>query len=85
MGRSGGSGRGNGGRGGNRSNNSYKGKKKYHKDKPATKTMKSLSDHVYYIGSAKQASDYVTVTNYLINCIRQQYDHGEDIANALDN
>ena len=28
---------------------------------------KSPVDYVYYIGSAKQASDFVTITKYLIN------------------
>ena len=36
------------------------------------------------MGSAKQASDYVTVMSYLINYIRRTYTKGEDIANALE-
>ena len=45
---------------------------------------KSLSDHVYNIGSRKQANDYVTVTKYLINVIRKTNTYGEDIGKALE-
>ena len=45
---------------------------------------KSLQDYVYHIGSAKQASDYVTVTKYLLNRICKTYTFGDDIANALE-
>ena len=34
-----------------------------------TESKKTLSDYTYYIGSAKQASDYNTVTKFLINYI----------------
>jgi len=44
-----------------------------------------LADHVYYVGSAKQASDYVTTTQFIINHIKKTYDQGEDIAFALEN
>ena len=46
--------------------------------------MKTLADHVYYVGSARQASDYVTVTHFLVNHIKQNYDKGQDIAKALE-
>ena len=45
---------------------------------------KSLSDHMYYVGSAKQASDFVTCTNFIINHIRQTYLQENDIATALE-
>ena len=54
------------------------------KDKKPT-ARKGLSDYQYTVGSAKQASDFVTVTNYLVNYIRRTYVKGEDIANALEN
>jgi hypothetical protein len=44
---------------------------------------KSLQDYVYYIGSAKQASDFTTTTEYIINYIRRTFTQGNDIANAL--
>ena len=43
-----------------------------------------MGDYVYHIGSAKQASDYVTVTNYIINYIRRTLPKGKDIARALE-
>ena len=49
-----------------------------------TDTKKTLQDYVYYIGSAKQASDYTTVTKYIINYVRKTYLDGDDIANALE-
>ena len=49
-----------------------------------TESRKTLQDYTYYIGSAKQASDYNTVTKYLINYVRKTYTNGDDIANALD-
>jgi len=49
-----------------------------------TKSKKTLQDYTYYIGLAKQASDYNTVTKYLINHIRKTYTNGDDITNALD-
>ena len=45
---------------------------------------KSLQDYVYHTGSAKQASDYVTVTKYLLNHICKTYTLRDDIANALE-
>jgi hypothetical protein len=47
-----------------------------------TAKKKGLSDHIYYIGSAKQASDFMVITEFLINYIRQKFDQGSDIDNA---
>ena len=47
-------------------------------------TKKSLSDYNFYLGSAKQASDYETTREYLINTIRKNYTNGNDIAMALE-
>jgi hypothetical protein len=38
-----------------------------------SETKKSISDYNYYLGSAKQASDYETMTEYLINYIKKTY------------
>jgi hypothetical protein len=46
---------------------------------------KSHSDYVYYLGSAKQASDYEKTTEYLINHIRKTFSFGNDIGMALEN
>ena len=45
---------------------------------------KTLQDYQYYLGSIKQASDYEITTSYLINQIKKNYAHGNDIATALD-
>ena len=43
-----------------------------------------LSDYIYNVGSAKHASDFIIVNEYLINHIRKTYDHGGDIGSALE-
>ena len=73
----------------NRKNNrggrghSHKKNKNKDKDQKTTK-RKTLADHIYYVGSAKQASDYVTVTNFIVNHVRRTFDKGDDIARALE-
>ena len=37
------------------------------------------------MGSAKQASDFIIVNEYLINYVRKNYEHGGDIGTALEN
>jgi hypothetical protein len=51
---------------------------------PHKSPKKSLQDYVYYIGSAKQVSDFLTTTEYIINYIRRTFTQGNDIANALE-
>ena len=46
---------------------------------------KSIKDWTYYIGSAKQASDYEAITDFLINQIKETYEFGNDIAMAIVN
>jgi len=48
------------------------------------KKKKSIEDYVYYVGSARQASDYEITTEFVINYIRKTYTDGEDIATALE-
>ena len=43
---------------------------------------KSVNDYNYYLGSSKQASDYETTTEYLINHIKKVFDYGNDIGTA---
>ena len=50
----------------------------------STTVRKTLADHQYYLGSAKQASDYVTVTEFIINHIRVTFTNGGDIGEALE-
>ena len=42
-----------------------------------------MTDYNYYLGSAKQASDFEQTTEYIINYIQKSYDYGIDIAMAL--
>ena len=48
--------------------------------KPKPNPKKSVEDYVFYLGSSKQASDYETTAEYLINYIQETFDYGEDIA-----
>ena len=77
--RSRGRGKGRGSGNNTRSNNTNNNNTSSTKSKP-----KTLADHQYYVGSAKQATDYVTVTNFIINYIKKNYNRGEDIAKALE-
>lgn len=45
---------------------------------------KSVGDYLYYLGSAKQASDYDNTTRYLINHIQKTFTYGIDIGKALE-
>ena len=74
--------RSQGGRGGGRSQ--YK-PRRYNRDFSSRKQSKNkkLTDYNYYLGSSKQASDYETTTQFLINHIKKTYDHGLDVATAL--
>jgi hypothetical protein len=45
---------------------------------------KSINDYNYYLGSAKQASDYEATTEFLINHVKKVYDYGNDIGTALE-
>jgi hypothetical protein len=44
---------------------------------------KSASEWLYYIGSAKQVSDYKALTEHLINLIKQNSKLGIDITSAM--
>ena len=61
------------------SNNNNKGKA--NSTKPHKKT---LQDHQYYLGSAKQASDYQQATEFIINHIKKVFEYGADIGSALE-
>jgi hypothetical protein len=74
-------GRNRGGRNTNRNGATYDGQTI---KKNLENSRKSMSDYIYYIGSSKQASDYVVVTKYLINFIQKTYIYGEDIGKALE-
>jgi hypothetical protein len=44
---------------------------------------KNLTDYNYYLGSATQAADYETTTEFIINYIKKTFDYGNDIGTAL--
>jgi hypothetical protein len=43
------------------------------------KEINSIKDYNYYLGSAKQASNYETTTEFLINYIVKTFEYGNDI------
>jgi Reverse transcriptase (RNA-dependent DNA polymerase) len=47
-------------------------------------TKKTLTDSIYYLGSAKQAADYETTTDFLVNYIKKTFDFGNDIGSVLE-
>ena len=70
-------------------NNKYKGRggRKYQKNNNAGSkkdSKKSINDYYYYLGSSKQASDYESTTEFVINYIKKTYEYGADIAMALE-
>ena len=49
----------------------------------APKKKTTLAEHVHHVGSTRNASDYITVANFLINCIEREYIDAGDIGEAL--
>jgi hypothetical protein len=50
-------------------------------NKPDTK--KTITDYSYHLGTAKQANDFESTTEFIINHIMETYEFGEDIGTAL--
>ena len=75
MGRFQGRGSGRGGRGarGGRGNTFHK----------TPKRKKAIEDYYFYVGSSKQASDFETTYEFLLNHIKKTYTRGNDISEAL--
>ena len=67
------------GRSGNSSSSNSGGNNK-NNYKPSKKT---LSDYIYFLGSAKQLADYDTTTDFIINHIVKTFTFGNDIGIAL--
>ena len=74
-----GSGRGQGGQGKGGGFN----RRRNNNNKKPEKEKKSLKDYNYYLGSSKQASDFESTTEFIINHVKKTYNHGRDIAEAL--
>ena len=51
--------------------------------KENNKKKNKLQDHYFYVGSNKQASDFETTYEFLVNYIKRTYTRGNDIAEAL--
>jgi hypothetical protein len=47
------------------------------------KKKKTIEDYFFYVGSSKQASDFETTSEFLINHVKKTFDRGNDIAEAL--
>jgi hypothetical protein len=45
---------------------------------------KNVSDYMYFLGSACQAAEYESTTEFLINHIKQTFEFGNDVGTALD-
>ena len=76
------SGRGYGGRGRGGRGGGYKAKGKRGQVKSTVK--KTITDYNYYLGSATQASDFTTTTEFIIGHIKQSFENGKDIGDALE-
>jgi hypothetical protein len=74
---------GRGGRGYRNNNSNGRGNRNNNKDSKATNKKKTLEDYYFYVGSAKQASNYESAADFIINHIKKEYDRGRDIAESL--
>ena len=63
-----------------RRDNKNKGKSNNTESKRKKKT---LEDHIFYVGRAQDASDYVTNAKFIIRHIQTTYEKGADITTAL--
>jgi hypothetical protein len=74
----------NPGRRGGRGGRGYRNQNNASKDfKSTAKKKKTLEDYYFYLGSAKQASNYESAADFIINHIKKEYDRGRDIAESL--
>ena len=51
--------------------------------KKTIKQKKGINDYQFYIGTNKQASEYETASEFVINYIKRTFDRGNDIAETL--
>ena len=47
------------------------------------KKKKTVEDYYFYVGSNKQASDYQTTAEFVVNHIKKTFDRGNDVAESL--
>ena len=75
-----GRGRGRGGRGHFGRGQHGKSSNKFSSSSKSSKPVKTkLEDHVFHLGTARQASDYETNCKFIINHIYQEFDRSADI------
>ena len=67
---------GRGGRGGR------SGRKPYN-DRTREIKKKSIEEYYLYVGSSKQASDYETTAEFIMNHIKKTFDRGKYVAEAI--
>jgi hypothetical protein len=84
-----GRGRGNSGRGRSNGNTSGRSNSSTSNSSGSGKhncklSKKTLSDYIYYLGSAKQAADYETTMDFIKSHIIKTFTFGNDIATVLD-
>ena len=60
-----------------------RGFRRHEAKKEKTEGRKSINDYNYYLGSATQASDYESTTEFIINFIKKTFDYGNDIGTSL--
>ena len=77
--------RGNGRRSGkgNGRNRSRSRLRKHSSNREEVKSKKTLSDHIYQVGSARNTSKCVTNTKFILNHIELTFEEGLDIATAI--
>ena len=75
MGRSGDYHAGCGGRG------RFNGTNQYSQQKPEKK-KNTIEDYCFYVGSSKQASDFETTSEFILNYIKKTYHRGNDISES---
>ena len=44
---------------------------------------KTVAENIFYVGAVTQASDFVTVKEFLLNHIMKTFDYGDNIGEAL--
>ena len=79
-----GRGRGRGGRGHFGRGQRGKSSSKFGSNNSSKPVKTKLEDHVFHLGTARQASDYDSNVKFIINHIQQEFDRSADIVTALE-
>ena len=68
--------------GNNKKTNKNNWNKRKGRNQGREKLKKELKDYYYYTGSSRQASDYESTTDFIINHIKGNFAEGQDIAES---